>query len=264
MKIIEYGEKNPEVIMLLHGGGLSWWNYRDEANLLKKNYHVVLPVLDGHADSEMPFTSIENNAKELIDYIDENFSGTILAICGLSLGGQILVEMLSQRSNICKFAVIESALVIPMPLTAALIAPTFGISYGLIKKKWFAEMQFRSLIIQEKLFEDYYRDTCKIQKQDMICFMKSNSSYSVKPSLANTTAKVTVIVGGREQKIMQRSAKILRNTIPDSKLRIYDHYFHGEFSLNYPKDYVDLLTCFISTMQLSVTSQNQNSPFGGF
>ena len=132
MKIIEYGEENSEVIMLLHGGGLSWWNYRDEANLLKENYHVVLPVLDGHADSDTPFTTIENNAKELISYIDENFDGTILAICGLSLGGQVLVEMLSQRSNICKLAVIESALVVPMPMTAALIAPTFGISYGLI------------------------------------------------------------------------------------------------------------------------------------
>ncbi|MEG1947939.1 MAG: alpha/beta hydrolase, partial [Lachnospiraceae bacterium] len=108
MKIIEYGEENSEVIMLLHGGGLSWWNYRDEANLLKENYHVVLPVLDGHAGSDTPFTTIEDNAKELISYIDENFDGTILAIGGLSLGGQVLVEMLSQRSNICRFAIIES------------------------------------------------------------------------------------------------------------------------------------------------------------
>ncbi|MEG0878756.1 MAG: alpha/beta hydrolase, partial [Oscillospiraceae bacterium] len=130
MKIIEYGEQNSKVIMLLHGGGLSWWNYRDEANLLKENYHVVLPMLDGHADSDTPFTTIENNAKELIDYIDQNFHGAILAIGGLSLGGQILVEMLSQRNDICKYAVIESALAMPMTLTAALIAPTFGISYG--------------------------------------------------------------------------------------------------------------------------------------
>ncbi|MEG1579397.1 MAG: alpha/beta hydrolase, partial [Oscillospiraceae bacterium] len=107
MKIIEYGEQNSKVIMLLHGGGLSWWNYRDEANLLKENYHVVLPMLDGHADSDTPFTTIENNAKELIDYIDQNFHGAILAIGGLSLGGQILVEMLSQRNDICKYAVIE-------------------------------------------------------------------------------------------------------------------------------------------------------------
>ena len=248
MKIIEYGKENPEVIMLLHGGGLSWWNYREEANLLKENYHVVLPVLEGHADSDTPFTTIEDNAKKLIGYIDENFHGAILAIGGLSLGGQVLVEMLSQRSNICEYAVIESALVVPMALTAALISPMFEMSYGLIKKRWFSKVQFKSLKIQANLFEDYYRDTCKIEKHDMIRFLTSNSSYVMKSTLADATAKAVILVGGKEQKKMQRSAEILHDTIPGSKLQILNQYYHGELSLNHPKDYVDLLTHLVSTM----------------
>ncbi len=59
MKIIEYGKQNSEIIILLHGGGLSWWNYRSEAQLLDDRYHVVLPILDGHADSDADFISIE-------------------------------------------------------------------------------------------------------------------------------------------------------------------------------------------------------------
>lgn len=249
MKIIEYGKDNLEVIMLLHGGGLSWWNYQEEANLLKENYHVVLPVLDGHADSDTPFTTIEDNAKELISYIDGKFHGAILAIGGLSLGGQVLVEMLSQRSNICKYAVIESALCVPMALTAALISPMFGMSYGLMKKRWFAKAQFKSLKIQADLFEDYYRDTCKIEKQDMIRFLKSNSSYVIKSKLAATTAKSVILVGSKEQKQMQHSAEILHNTIPESKLQVLTNYSHGELSLNHPKDYADLLTHLVSTIR---------------
>ena len=45
MKIIEYGKANEEVLLLLHGGGLSAWNYRDAANQLKENYHVIVPQL---------------------------------------------------------------------------------------------------------------------------------------------------------------------------------------------------------------------------
>lgn len=57
--------------VLLHGGGLSWWNYRAVADLLAANGHrVVLPVLDGHAGSDRPFTSIEDNASELVALID--------------------------------------------------------------------------------------------------------------------------------------------------------------------------------------------------
>lgn len=34
MKIKEYGNKNNNTIMLLHGGRLSWWNYREVAERL--------------------------------------------------------------------------------------------------------------------------------------------------------------------------------------------------------------------------------------
>ena len=127
MKVIEYGRENSEVVLLLHGGGLSWWNYREEAELLQGRYRVVLPLLDGHADSDAPFTTIRENARELSAYIDENFQGRVAAIGGLSLGGQLLVELLTQRGDICRCALIESALVLPMPRTAALLAPHYGL-----------------------------------------------------------------------------------------------------------------------------------------
>ena len=242
MKIIEFGTENTDVIILLHGGGLSWWNYRDEADLLKGNYHVVLPVRDGHAESGISFSRIEDNAKELIHYIDENFGGLVLAIGGLSLGAQTLVEMLSQRKDICRFALIESALVIPMPFTNALISPMFEMSYGIISNKKFAKLQFDTLKIKPDLFDDYYKDTCKIKKQDMINFLKANSSYKLKDSLKNTTAKVLVIAGGKEQQKMIRSAKLLSEIILNSSLSIIDNYYHGELSLNHPEDYVNLIT----------------------
>ena len=141
MRVQEFGQQNTSVVLLLHGGGLSWWNYREAAKILSAQYHVVLPVLDGHADSDAPFTSIEENAARLISYIDDRFGGQILAIGGLSLGGQIALEMLSQRKDICRYALLESALVKPMNLTAALIGPTFGASFGLIKQKWFSKLQ---------------------------------------------------------------------------------------------------------------------------
>ena len=34
MNYKEFGKDIPKTIMLLHGGGLSWWNYREEANKL--------------------------------------------------------------------------------------------------------------------------------------------------------------------------------------------------------------------------------------
>ena len=239
--MIEFGQQNPNVIMLLHGGGLSWWNYREAAQKLAERYHVVLPVLDGHADSDTPFSTIEENAASLISYIDTYFGGQVLALGGLSLGGQIAVEMLSQRKDICRYALLESALVKPMKLTHALIEPTFGMSYGLIKQKWFAKLQADFLGIPKALFDDYYRDTCRIRKEDMIAFLKANSLYTLKPSLSETTAKVKIVAGSREQKSIRDSAAMLHKAIPGSSLELLPGLRHGDLSLNKPEQYVAIL-----------------------
>jgi len=126
MTVMEFGQQNTDVILLFHGGGLSWWNYREVAKLLAEQYRVVLPVLDGHADSDAPFTTIEDNAARLISDIDTHWGGQVLAIGGLSLGGQIALEMLSQRKDICQYALIEGPLVKPAKLTSALIGPTLA------------------------------------------------------------------------------------------------------------------------------------------
>ena len=246
MRYVEYGNQNPETVILLHGGGLSWWNYRDVAQLLSDRFHVVLPILDGHADSAAPFTSIEDNAARIIAHIDEYFGGNILAVGGLSLGGQIAVEMLTQRPDICRFALLESTLVKPSRLIHALIKPTFGMSYGLIKQKWFAKMQAAYLGIPQKLFDDYYRDTCKISKEDMIAFLESNSAYSIKPALRDAQAKVHIVFGSKEQSSIRTSGKLLNRMIPDSTLESLPGYNHGDLSLNHPEQYAQILLTLIS------------------
>ena len=241
MTVIEFGKQNEDTVLLLHGGGLSWWNYREVAKLLEEDYHVILPVLDGHADSDAAFTTIEENAARLISYIDTHFDGKITVLSGLSLGGQVALEMLNQRPDICHYALIESALVKPSKLTAALIGPTFGMSYGLIKQRWFAKMQAGFLGIPKALFEDYYRDTCAITKANMIAFLQANSIYEMKPNLAETTAKVKIVAGSREQKNILDSVKLIHQAIPSSQLEILPGLRHGDLSINHPEWYVQML-----------------------
>ena len=241
MQFHEYGADRKDTILLLHGGGLSWWNYREAAELLQGEYRVILPILDGHAESDRPFTTIEENAAEIIRFIDEQLGGSVLLIGGLSLGGQILLEMLSQRKDVCSYALIESAAVIPSKLTNALIAPTFGSTYGLIKKREFARLQFQSLHIKPELFEDYYRDTCQIKKQDMIAFLQANTSYALKDVFRESSAKIHVYVGERETREILRSAEVICRMRPSCRLHRIHGLKHGEFSINHAAQYADAI-----------------------
>lgn len=237
MNYIGYGKEHNEVIVFLHGGGLSWWNYREVAEKLSSDYHVILPVLDGHAKSSCDFISIEENAARMIAFLDERFGGSVLLIGGLSLGAQIALEILSQKKDICHYALIESALVIPSKFTYAMIKPSFGSFYGLIKHRWFSKLQFKSLRIKRELFEDYFRDTCCITKSNMISFLEANALYCIKPSISDCSAKFYIFVGEKENNAMQKSAKLIHKKMQGSSLQVLSQMYHGEFSINHADYY---------------------------
>lgn len=241
MKIVEYGKEHRKVVILLHGGGLSWWNYREAAELLQDRYRVLIPILDGHAGSDANFASIEQNAQRLISYIDESFGGTVDLVAGVSLGGQILAEMLAQRSDIASYALIESASVISMKLTHALIKPMMDMSWWLIKRRWFARLQFRYLRLKAELFDDYYRDSSAITKQNMLSFLQANTAYVAKEPLKHSLAKAHIYVGGKEPRQMLCSARKLHQLLPGSKLSVLKGCHHGEFSINHPQEYTETI-----------------------
>ena len=242
MVCMEFGQQNPDVVVLLHGGGLSWWNYRDAAAILAERFHVVLPVLDGHAGSSDPFTGMEENADRIIRYVDDHFGGQVLALGGLSLGGQVAVEMLTRRPDIARYALIESALVCPSKLTADLVGRSLDMSYGLIRQRWFAKVQFAYLRLPRELFEDYYRDTCRISKENMKGFLRANAAYGIKPGLSATGARVKIVAGSREVRSIRESARLLHRAIPGSTLEILEGYHHGELSCCDPETYARMLT----------------------
>ena len=238
MKYKEYGKGNQNAIVLLHGGGLSWWSYREAAQILQDDYHVILPILDGHAGSDRSFTTIEDNAAEIIDFIRSDLGGSVYLLGGLSLGAQVALEMLSQQGDVCEYAIIESAAVIPSKVTHAMIKPSIACSYGLIKQKWFARLQFRSLKIKNELYDDYFRDTCSITKEDMIAFLRANTSYTLKESLNNTIADVRIYYGEKEIRGIKQSAQRIKELLPNASVSELRGMVHGEFSINHAADYV--------------------------
>ena len=239
MRFTEYGRKDDDTIILLHGAGLSWWNYRRAAELLASRFHVILPVLDGHDGSDRPFISIRAAAEEIIDFIDTCCGGSVLAIGGLSLGGQILLEIAAMRNRISRFFIFESALAIPMRFSAAFIPLSVSLSYPFIKLRWFSEMQARTLGIPADMFEEYYASSIQISKGSLSRILRENAVFVPDPAIKDINA--LIIAGSGERRIMLRSARKLNEMIEGSRIRILPGYKHGELSLRHPEEYAALL-----------------------
>jgi len=242
----EFGNKNAPVFVALHGGGLSWWSLQKVIDILKTDYYVIVPVIDGHGeDNATTFISIQDSAQKLIAYIDRNFNGQVFTLSGLSIGAQLVTEVLSIRPNIAKYAVIESALVYPIKVVSLMVQPAFELSYGLIKKRWFSKMQAKATCIPDEMFEQYYQDSSKISKQSLMNISLSNGDYRLKESIADTKSKVLIIVGEKEIGIMKKSARRLHETIKGSELYVAAAMKHGEMDLCYPDKLVEIIRSFI-------------------
>lgn len=238
----EFGDKALPTIVLLHGGGLSWWAFTDIIPLLKEKYHVVTPIIDGHGDDgKTTFISIEESAQKLLQYIDTNINGNVHALCGLSLGGQIIIDVLSRRVDIAKYAVIESAMVIPPGSLTRLLAKSSGMFYGLIRYKWFAKLQAKALYINKNLFNQYFNDSKNMSKESLVNISISNVGYKVPVGLKYSKAKVMIIIGGKEMRIMDKSARKLISILPNARLYKYPGMRHGELSLARSKEYIALI-----------------------
>lgn len=241
----EFGNKNKPIIIFLHGGGLSWWSWKSQIEALQRDYYIVAPIIDGHGDDfNTTFVSIKRSAEQIIKYIKENCNGKVFAICGLSLGAQIVVEVISGEPNITERAIIESALVYPIKMSTLLIVPMYNICYWLIKKRWYARLQAKTLNVPNELMELYYNDSSRMTKKSLINITKSNGNYSMPQVICNTKAKVLILVGEKELSVMKKSASLLHNAIKVSILKVIEKSGHGEISLVYPDKYIDLLKKF--------------------
>ena len=119
MNFHEFGPRTAPHVMLIHGGGNAWWNYLRQARALSPRYHVILPTLDGHGEEyRIPYRSTEQTADRLMDYILRECGGRLFALGGVSLGGQIVMELLARKSDIAEKAIIDGSLCIPQPVLA--------------------------------------------------------------------------------------------------------------------------------------------------
>ena len=98
-------------------------------------------------------------------------------------------------------------------------------------------MQFKSLHIKPSFFEDYFRDSIAISKDNMIAFPTANADYKMKNSITDCTTEVIVLVGSKEKAIMKKSAKIINSQIQDSSFEILQNYYHGDLSINHAELY---------------------------
>ena len=246
----EFGDKNFPDILLIHGGGNSWWNYLRQARMLSDKYHVILPTLDGHGEEyQKDYISTENSAQQIMEYIKNNCDRKMFAIGGVSLGGQIAIELLSLDSDIAEKAIIDGSICIPQPKLARIctvIVKLFGkimfsksaskIQLGLMKK------MYPNMAYPEEIENYYIEDMPRLPIKTLVTIYQTYMGrYRLKDTITESKAQVLYIYGEKEMKCVKESAKLFQKMHPDCTLYEAKGYNHGYLSAYLPLEWMELV-----------------------
>ena len=254
MKFHEFGDKNLPSILLIHGGGGSWWSYLRQARLLSHNYHVILPTLNGHGEEyQEDYISTEDSAQEILNYVRQNYDGKLFAIGGVSLGGQIAREILSLDSDIAEKAIIDGSLCIPQPRLARfsiLLVSLFG---KLMFSKPSCKLQlsimnkfYPKLAYPDEIKNYYMEDMPRTPIKTLVTIYKTYmGDYKLKDKISASKAQVLYIYGEKELNGVKESARLFQKMHLDTILYEAKGYNHGYLSAYLPQEWITLVVPFL-------------------
>ncbi|MBA4536557.1 alpha/beta hydrolase [Bacillus aquiflavi] len=222
----EYGKENASFMLFLHGGGVSSWMWDKQIEYFT-HYHCVVPDLPEQGRSINTNFSIKNSAEKLIKLIEEKAKGKKVIVIGFSLGAQITIQMLSIKSDLIDYAMINSPLVRPIQFAKKLIRPFVKLAFPLIKNKTFSKVQAKTLYINQDYFATYYQESCRMQLETLVKILEENMSFKIPNDFKQAKGNILITVGEKEKNIMKKSAIDLVKNNPNCQAVIIPNVGHG-------------------------------------
>lgn len=248
LHVSEIGTENNQTLIFLHGGGVSSWMWDKQIDFFH-DYHILLIDLPEHGESinEIPFT-LEGAAKQVIEIIKNKAHKGKAHIIGLSLGAQVIVQMLSMEPEVINSAVVSGTLVRHLKGTK-LIKPLLKLNDPFKNLDFMIKANMKNLDVPFDYYEQFKKDTKNCSVDNLTRILSENMNFNIPKELEKATTKTLVLVGEKERAIMHKSAKDLIQTLPNSTGFIVNNMPHN-WSLANPELFNNTIKAFIENASL--------------
>ena len=116
MNFRTFGDKQAPAILLIPGLGVSYESFLPLIRLMEGKFRIIAAEVDGFTlGKHTRFTSVDDQAEQVIDYIKSNCNGHLDCAYGLSLGGKILSRILERNEIVIGHAILDAAPLLPLP-----------------------------------------------------------------------------------------------------------------------------------------------------
>ena len=253
MEFHSYGNQTNPTLILLPGLGVSHEIFLPLVELLKDRFFIVTAEVDGFLlGKPSRFTSVDDQAAQAIQYVQEHLGGKLDVAYGLSLGGKILSRILERNEITVNHAVMDAAPLLPLPKWT--VGP---LRYYQAFNVWTC---YHWTGFWRWLFHSHYFDTLLDEVKKV--FPSDRTRAVLEGYKSVYTNKLEFIsgpdihywYGTKEAFVAKPQAKHLLSLCPDAHVEVFPKMNHGQLLVDHPEEVAKKIVTILSATFLCSAS----------
>ena len=238
MEILEFGNKEKDKIILIHGFETPYQIWEKYIEHYKNNYHIIVPILQGHnPNMKEDFNSFEESAKDIEDYIISRYGNNVFAIYGMSMGGVLTSQIWQNKKLYIDKVILESS---PLISYNRLMTLMMTKQYLMLTHKTQARdkrvvAQAVNSIIPEDKLDVFLEMMDNMSDTTITNYIRQIGSYKLPSNIDTPHTEVYYYYGTTINELLARkTAEYIRRNYPNSKIKCFQGKGHCEDSLLNP------------------------------
>ena len=240
-----HGNKGKPSLLLIPGLGVSCGIFLPLIGILKDRFHIIAAGIDGFLPGkESAFTSVDDQAGQIINYVRKNLDGRLDIAYGLSLGGKILSRILERDEIAVDHAILDAAPLLPLPRWS--VDP---LRYYQSLNVWTC---YHWTGFWRRVFHSHYIDVLLDECRKVWPYGKGKAVrdgykdvYTHKLESIQGT-DIHYWYGSKEAFVAKAQARHLCALHPDTQVEVFPGMNHGQFLIDHPEEVAKRLEAFRS------------------
>ncbi len=249
MRILEYGNINKPVIILIHGFESPYQIWRDYIEHYKERYLIIVPVLPGHDVLEKSeFISFDAAAKEIEDYCISKTIDCICAVYGMSMGG-ILASCLWKNKRLAfEKIILESSplLSFDKTVTKMLTSQYLSITKKARKRDEKVLRKAVNSMVTEEMLDVFLELLDNISDTTIKKYLHEVGQFKLPADINTQNTQIVYFYGGKVNELIFRyTAKYIRRNYKNAVTVCLKGKGHCEDALLHPNVRIKMLDKYI-------------------
>lgn len=223
MTTTEHGSANAPAVLLVHGGGLAGWMWREVAQGLAVDHRVLVPDLPGHGGPG-EYRSHADGLALLRGMLDDLPHDRPVAVVGFSLGAQLALLLALERPERVQRVVVVSGMAQPVPAAGALLL--LGRVLAPLGRRPSAIRRRAEAIVPADLVDAYVATATAMTPRSIAGLSRANFGFRIPATWSGYPGRALLLAGAQEHRLLLRGMRRMHHALPGSVLEVVDGAAH--------------------------------------